>query len=497
MALRRKIGKSTRRTRAASPQMPEDALLCEIRKASGAEKRQLIGQFLTENLILCMLALVGGLAIAWSMVLPFFYNFTAMSLRLDLFGNLGLWYFLIGLLAFIGFVSGAYPAFYISSFQPAVILRGKLKLAEKKGLTRTLTTVQFVLTIVTISFSIFLVSLDDTLTGEDWGYADEQVMVIPVINQEHYIRMHDEASHLSHVAHVAGATHHVGATRNVVAVETDGTEVQTLYYGVGPTYLSTMGMRVVAVRAFGPDFSPTGPAALVVNHTFAAERGWDDPVGAQVRLNDQPYTVVGVIEDFMVFPLEGKAVPVVFGLTPAEQFNYMTVRLKSAMLEPVIASLRTSWEKHYPGISFAYYRQTEVFREYDLILNLTLQFTRYLGLFALLISCMGLFGMASQRAARRIREVGIRKAMGASAGQIVFLVNRGFLGILTLSTLIATPLCYLGLKSILNLAPVEIPLDATPFILANVLVFLLAALSLSMQTKRLVQIHPADVLRYE
>ncbi|HMB93535.1 MAG TPA: ABC transporter permease [Rhodothermales bacterium] len=468
-----------------------------IRKTAGAEKRQLVGQFLTENLILCMLALLGGLVIARFLVLPFIYNLTSMPLRLDLFGNPGLWGFLVGLLAFIGLVSGAYPAFYISSFQPAEILRGKLKLAEKKGLTRTLTTVQFVLSIMTISISVFLVSLDDTLTSGDWGYTEEQTIVIPVISTEQYTRMQGEAAQLSQVAQVAGAAHHVGATRNVITVEADGAEVQTLYYGVGPTYLSTMGMQVVAGRAFGTAGTADGPASIVVNQTFVAEQEWATPLGKQVRLEDQLFTVVGVVEDFMVYPLEGDAIPVVFGLAADDHFGYMAVRLHDEAFEPVIASLRTIWKQHYPALSFEYYRQSEVFQEYDLILNLTLQFTRYLGLFALLISCMGLFGMASQRAAQRIKEVGIRKAMGASATQVVFLVNRGFLGMLAISTLIATPICYLGLSAALNLAPIEIPLDASPFILSNALVFLLATLSLSMQTKRLVQINPADVLRYE
>jgi ABC-type antimicrobial peptide transport system permease subunit len=468
-----------------------------IRKTAGAEKRQLVGQFLTENLVLCMLALLGGLVIARALVLPYFYNLTSMQLNLDLFGNPGLWIFFVGLLAFIGLVSGAYPAFYISSFQPAEIMRGKLRIAEKKGLTRTLTTVQFVLTIMTISISLFVVSLNDTLKEKDWGYAEEQTVVIPIFNQEQYTRMQEEASQLSQVAQVAGAAHHVGATRNVMTVETDGAEMQTLYYGVGPTYLSTMGMRVAAGRAFGATFTPDGPASVVINQTFAAEQGWTNPLGKQVRIKDQPFEVVGVIEDFMIFPLEGEAFPVVFGLAPDDRFGYMTVRVQNEAFEPVIASLRTTWEQHYPAMSFAYYRQTEVFQEYDLILNLTLQFTRYLGLFALLISCMGLFGMASQRAAQRIKEVGIRKAMGASATQVVFFVNRGFLAMLAISTLIATPISYLGLSAALNLVPIEIPLGAAPFVLSNAVVFLLATLSLLMQTKRLVQVNPAEVLRYQ
>ena len=113
----------------------------------------------------------------------------------------------------------------------------------------------------------------------------------------------------------------------------------------------------------------------------------------------------------------------------------------------------------------------------------------------MLIACMGLFGMASQRAAQRIKEVGIRKAMGASAMHVVLLVNRGFLVMLVVATLIATPVCYMGLSTLLSLAPIEIPLGVAPFVWSNVLVFAMAALSLSLQTSALIKVNPADVLR--
>lgn len=468
-----------------------------IRKTAGAEKRQLVMQFLTENLLLCSLALVGGLVFAGTVVLPLMFSLTSMPLHIDLMANPGLWVFMVGLLAFIGLVSGSYPAFYISSFQPTAILRGKLKLANKKGLMRTLTTVQFVLTIITICFSMFMVSLDETLTGEDWGYAEEHTLVVPVVNPEHYTRVRDEISRLPSVSHVAGAEHHIGSSLNEASLHVDGTQKEVAFFGVGPSYFASMGIKVEAGRTFEEAFSADGATDVVVNQTFVQQQAWTDPIGQQVRIDDQAFSVIGVVNDFLLHPLAGKAHPAVFGLSDIPQYNFLTVRVEHAATDQALAALRTIWEREFPEMSFEYFPQAEVFREYDLVINLTIQFSRYLGLFALFISCMGLFGIASQRAAQRIKEVGIRKAMGAPALQIIFLVNRSFLVMLGISTVIATPLCYAGLSMLLQVAPMEIPLGVAPFILSNVLVFLLAAVSLSMQTKKLVKVNAAEVLRHD
>lgn len=468
-----------------------------IRKTAGAEKRQLVVQFLSENLVLCFLGLLGGIAFAWAVVLPFIYRLTSLQLHIDFLSNHGFWLFLIGLLAFIGLISGSYPAFYISSFRPAAILRGKLKLAEKKGLTHTLATVQFVLTLMTICVSLFIASLDNTLTGGDWGYDAAQTLVIPDLTHEQYTRLQAQVVQLPNVSQVAGAEHHIGSTYDQTFIHVDGVEKPAVFFGVGPAYLTSMGVRLETGRLFAESFAADASHSVVINQTFAHEQGWTEPIGQQIRIDGQAFSVIGVVEDVLVHPIAGKTEPIIFGLSDPTQYSHLTIQTQHGTTKQVIASLREIWDQLFPEVSFRYFPQREVFEEFDLIIHLSLQLSRYLGLFALLISCMGLFGMASQRVAQRIKEVGIRKAMGASASHVVFLVNRGFLVMLGMATLIATPLCYFGLSTLLSLAPVAIPLDAAPFVLANILVFGVAALSLLLQTKRLVRVNPVEVLRYE
>ncbi len=206
--------------------------------------------------------------------------------------------------------------------------------------------------------------------------------------------------------------------------------------------------------------------------------------------------MIGIVDDFLLHPLAGSSHPVVLVLSDATQQHYLILRVDHEATGQVISSLKTIWQDTFPEMQLEYIPQAEVFREYDLTMNVFSQFIGYLAIFALFISCMGLFGMATQRASQRIKEIGIRKAMGASAGQIVVLVNRSFLVMLGISTLIATPICYAGLSTLVHLSGIAFEMSIAPFVVANVLVFSLAILTLFLQTRKLVRVNPAEVLQY-
>lgn len=467
-----------------------------IRKTAGAEKQQLVKQFLTENLVLCLVALLLGLLVAMAFIIPYMNSLIHMQLQIDIMQNPGFWVFLVGLLAFIAFVSGAYPAFYISSFQPVEILRGKLKLAEKKRLNRVLTTVQFVLTIATICISLFLANLDDVHRSKDWGYNEQAVLVIPGLNQEQYVQVQQEVMQLPQIDGLARSQHHIGASFREIMVQATGLEREAAYFGVGPGYLDAMGIETLSGRAFDATYAADEAASVVINQTFATQQGWDSATGQQVRIDDQSFAVVGIVDDFLLHPLAGKAHPVVFGISDEARYNYLILHVGQGASSQAISALKALWQREFPELTLEYVPQREVFQEYDLTMNVFSQFIGYLAIFALFISCMGLFGMATQRANQRIKEIGIRKAMGASAGQIVILVNRGFLVMLGISTLIATPVCYIGLSTLVHLSGIAFEMSVAPFVVANVLVFSLAALTLFMQTRKLVRVNPAEVLQY-
>jgi len=469
-----------------------------IRKSTGAMKKQLVQQFLTENLLICFFALLGGILIAWSITIPFMNSMVHHNLEIQpgYFGLGAFWVFLVVLLAVVGLISGSYPAFYISSFQPVEILRGNRKLGEKKALTRVLTTTQFVLTIITICFSTFAWSIDDRLTSGDWGYEPDQLIVLPVINSEHYTQLTNGVSQLANVEAVAGARDHVGADRRRISIWIDGEEKKSYFYGVGPAYLETMGLTVREGRMFQEGYTADDSSSVVINQSFANGLEWSDPLGQVIRIDDVTFTVVGVVDDFMLSPYTATTEPVIFAVVPPESFTSIAVRADSRDLAPVVASMQDVWESRFPEVEFSHYPQTEVF-EAQSMKGLSV-FMGYVALFALLISCMGLFGMASQRAARRMKEIGIRKSMGATASHLLFVVNREFLVMLGIATLIATPLCYYTFaNTYMRYASVEVAHSITPYILANILVFAVALVSLSLQSRKLLKVVPAVVLRVD
>lgn len=467
-----------------------------IRKSTGAMKRQLVMQFMTENILICFLALVAGVIFAWGVTIPFMNGMVNGPLQIQpgYLGNSSFWVFLIVLLATIGVLSGSYPAFYVSSFQPVEILRGSRTLGEKKGLTRALTTIQFVLTIVTISFATFAWSIDEKLTAGDWGYDPDKIVVFPVLSAKHYTELQQGASQLANVDLLAGAQDHIGANRRRISVFVEGEERKSYYYGVGPGYLVTMGLRATEGRLFDEAFAADDSTSVVINQTFARQMQWDDPIGQSIRVEEQTYSVVGVVEDFLLNPYAGKEEPVMFAVQPSDSFNSLAVRIDRGDRAAVVSSLQTIWETNFPELDYSYYYQSDVFSR-DSLKGVSV-FMGYVALFALFVSCMGLFGMASQKAAQRMKEVGIRKALGASASHLIFVVNREFLVMLGLATAIATPLCYFSFSNtFLRYAAVDVPQSLTPFIVANLLVFGVAVISLSLQSRQLLKAVPAVVLR--
>lgn len=464
-----------------------------VRKTAGAEKKQLVAQLMTENIVLCLFALVLGLLLAWLFIIPQFNELFVEKIPLDFAGNLKFWGFLFGLLVFLGFLSGIYPALYISSFQPIAILRGRLKMANKKRLTHAFLTIQFALSLLTICICMGIFSLKGFFEERPWGYNAEQTIVIPIINQEQFLTLHDTALQLPHVKAVSGADAHIGASRNPELVQVEGEDQRALVFGVGPDYLSSMSIAVSS----GSDFVGTGKGSeVIINKAFVEARSWLDPIGEIINYEETPYTVVGVIDDFLVDPMLGRTAPAFLHIVDNQSFQYVTVQTAAGRSVETAEILQRTWDQAFPEVPYEYFVQVDVFEDFFNSLRRVIRNIGYLAFFSLLVSCMGLFGMASQKAAQRIKEVGVRKVMGANATNIVLLVNKGFLIILVLVSLVITPVCYFGFSFLLNLAPTAIPLAFWPFLAANGIILSMAALSMASQMSRLIRITPAEILRH-
>ena len=470
-----------------------------VRKVMGSTKMQLVLQFMAENLLLCFLSLLLGLGIAWGFLVPLFNGVFVNQITLSLTENLGLWFFLVGLLAVVGFASGAYPAFYIASFQPVVIFRGNYTLARKQWFTRAFLTVQFVLAFITVISGVYTTLNGRYLLRQDWGYPADQTLVVRINGSDQFTRLRNEIHQHPNVVEVAGSEHHVGESLGGAVVDIEGVKKNMRYYGVGPRYFEALGLRLASGRFFDEHLNVDAASDAVINRAFAEAEGWTEPIGQTLRVDGTIYTVVGVVEDFLMHPMLRDR-PIFFLPSGEQPYQYLSIRLQAGTAAATAAALEPVWKRLFPDAPFSFFFQDDVFDiHYQSYANLAEAFS-YIAALALLISCMGLFGLASQNIARRLKEVSIRKVLGASVPSVALLVNRGFLTMLAVAAAIASPVCYFGLTALFtafDARALHLPMGPDLFIFSYTLIFVTAALSVAMQARTLVTANPADVLRGE
>ena len=470
-----------------------------IRKTIGGRKMQLVGQFMSENLLLCFLALLTGLALAQLVMIPLFNSIMVMKISLSYEANPGLWVFLAGLLLFTAIASGAYPAFYVSAFQPVSILKGEQQLAGKKGLTRVLLTAQFVLAFSTVIIGIVIAASGRYWQRLPWGYDPGQTLMLRLENAAQYSFLKNEAGRNPRVVQVAGAVDHVGESRAKEPVYSGADTLEAARYEVGAGYFEAMGLRLKTGRFFDARHPAEDAGAVLVNAAFLKKRGWADAIGREIRTKEQTCHIVGVVEDFKIFATFADR-PAVFQLADTDRFGYLAIRHEAGAGEAVRDYMKTAWERLYPESPFSYFHQEAVFegfyRSYG---NLSLAFG-YIAALALVIACMGLFGLAAQNFSSRLKEVSIRKVLGASTRGIILMANRRFLSMLVLASALATGGCYLGIQLVLKQMEEftgEMQLGVAPYLIANLLVFLTAAIAVGGQSWKLARTAPVERLRSE
>lgn len=456
---------------------------------------------MTENLLLCFFALLAGLVLAKTALAPFLNSVFVdeMQISLDFEKNYTLWAFLFGLLVFTAVASGAYPAFYVSSFQPVSIFKGKQLFSGKRGVSGLLLPIQFVLAFSTVIIGVALTAAGWYWKDAPWGYQPDQTLVVRLDSAGQYAFLKNEAERNPRVLRVAGAANHVGESYSRETILNGAEKTDVFRYEVGAGYLEAAGLRLKSGRFFDERHPAEDAGAVVVNEAFVKEQGWIDAIGQEIRTAEQKVTVAGVVEDFKLFG-SGAVRPAVFRLAAADQFGYLTIRHEAGAGKAVETWMRSAWQRLYPATPFNYFHQDAVFDDFYRSFGNLARVFHYIAGLALLIACMGLFGLAAQNYSSRLKEVSIRKVLGASTFSIILLANRRFILLLATAGLIATAICYTGAQLLIRQAQEftgDLQLGVAPYLLANLLVFLAAALAVGGQTWRLARTAPVEALRNE
>lgn len=470
-----------------------------VRKVIGSKKLQIVNQFLSENLVLCALALVTGVALAQSFFVPAFNSlFEGQNLALDFGANPRLWIFFAGLLLFTALFAGLYPAFYISKFQPVAIFRGKQKLGGRNLFSKSLLTFQFILSALLIAASVVFTQNAAYQKNRDWGYNQAQVIAIPINNEKQFTLLRDELSKNPGIAQIAGSAQHVGLRSSRRVIKHLDQPSEAVVFDVGFNYLEAMELRLKAGRTFDENLRTDLSRAIIVNERMVKEMKWQDAIGQQLTVDSTAYRVVGVVEDFHYTDFKRRIEPTLFRLSSPEDFRYLIVQAAAGMVLQTAEAVQNVWKKLIPEFPYNGVFQDEVFARAMKEISGIQKLFAFIAVVALAISCMGLFGLVALSVAKRRKEFSIRKVLGANLAHIAHLVNREFAVILALAAVIATPLGWFVLDLLLDKVYFyRVALTAAPFIMALLVILFTAMLTVSTQIYKVATASPVEGLRSE
>ncbi len=467
-----------------------------MRKVIGGNRRQIIFQFILENMILCTFALIIGTMLSYYFFLPGInlmipisipYEFSSMPTLVGFFG---------GLLLLIGVVSGAYPALYVSKFQPTSIFRGNEKLGSKNMFSKVLLGFQFLFAISTIIACFVFTDNAMYQAEKDWGYNPKGVISLPLVEASHFQALRDAGDRNASVVSYAGSNFHVARANHLTKADVLDKEVKTFALNVGDNYMETMGFRLKEGRFFGASKSADQESSIIVTEMFVERAGWEQAIGQQVIYDSARYNVVGVVENFMSEVFYSEMLPVIFTLAPEEEFNYFIVKAAPGKEKEVDEYFAAAWTAIAPNDPYNSKYQADVFDMFYQENHGNIVVISFISGLAILLACLGLFGLLGFSIQSRKKEFGIRKVLGADSMQILSIASRQYFWTIVVAFLLGAPAgAFLITQMINSIYPDPKETTALPFVLAIGIILLTTLVTLATQVSKATSVNPVQTLR--
>jgi len=479
-----------------------------VRKVLGAVRLHLIRQFWGEALLLSLFAFVLGLVLA-ELFLPAFNQLASKNLALSYFSRSWFVAGLIGLWLLTGFLAGSYPSLFLSRFALVAVLKGMAKLGGKNFFTRGLVVFQFGLSIFLIVAALVFSAQLKFLLTKSLGYNAEHVVVINMFTgakdngDEVLARFKNRLSGQSGIVSISGTsgafTH--GYDRN--AFEHNGKQRVAYVYRIDDAFLATLGITLDEGRNFQTEGGTDAQQTIIVNEALAREFEWQAPyVGKRLSGWDEKRIpggpeVVGIAKDFHFLSLRQEIAPVMLLADLEWPMNEILVRISPADMPQTLALLETTWREVAPNKPFEFsFLDEDVQRQYQLEQRWG-TIVRYSTIFAIVLACLGLFGLTTLSVTNRTKEIGIRKVLGASVAGVAGLISKEFAQLVLIANVIAWPAAYYAMSKWLQNYAYRIELGAGVFLLATALALGIALLTISFQAVKAALANPVEALRYE
>lgn len=474
-----------------------------IKKAMGAGRGTLILQYLGESMLMAFASLLLAILLV-ILFLPVFNNITGKQLSLFHF-DVSLILTALGIMLFTGLIAGSYPAFHLSGFKPVTVLKGKIKgSAGELFIRKGLVVFQFSLSIILIVAVLVVYRQISFIQTKNLGYDRDHVITFQregkLSNNEVRERFLTEVKNIPGVTGASamghGLTGHSSGTSGVVWEGKDlkdKTEFEIVQ--VNYDLLKTLGIKIKEGRDFSRDFGADS-SMLIFNEAAVKFMGMKDPIGKQVKLWDENMQIGGVVKDFHFESLHEEVKPLFFKLAP-ENASRLMVKVETGREKAVIAKLQELYLQMNPGFSFDYKFLDERYQTLYAAENQISRLSRYFAGLAILISCLGLFGLAAFTAQRRNKEIGIRKVLGATVSTIVMMLSKDFLRLVLIAMLIAFPIAWWATSQWLKGFAYSIRIDVGVFLIAGVSIILLTFLTISFQSVKAALANPVKSLKSE
>jgi putative ABC transport system permease protein len=476
-----------------------------VRKAHGAQRSKLIHQFFCEAFLLSCVSFVCSMGLV-EIALPFFHWLSGIDLSsISIFKP---WFILgcLGIVLFVAFVAGLYPAVYLSGFQTIQVLTGRLTTGSAGSPFRnTLVIGQFTISIALIIVSAIIFAQIHYMKHVRLGFNKKQIVVLRMIGdsfEKSIPRIKTELSSFSGVIDVAASSHVPGGISGWHAFVPQGYRLDQTQImasmSIDPDFIPMTGIQIVDGRNFSDDIIADQAESILINEEAAKRFGWKDPVGKTIRnlLNETNKTVIGVVSNFHLRSLHHNIMPLYLDYNPAN-LGYVSIKIKPDELSKTLDFLREKWVEITPARTFDYFFLDEAFdQQYRDDEQLGIILSNF-SVLAILIACLGLFGLASFTVERRTKEIGIRKALGASVFGITLLLLKEFTKLILLANVVAWPIAYFSMNRWLQNYAYRIEIGLSAFVLAGFIVLLIAFLAVGYQALKAARADPVDALRYE
>ncbi|MCY3773278.1 MAG: ABC transporter permease [Gemmatimonadetes bacterium] len=488
-----------------------------LRKAFGANRGQLVRQYMGESFGITCVAIVSALVLV-ALSLSLFQDLTGKTIALDIFRSWQFWIGIAAITLLVGFISGSYPAFFMAAFTPAQHLKGKAAISVTRHLVRRLLVMgQCMMVILLLGSTWVFTAQLDYIQGKRLGLRPERVLVgassfptfvdqYPVFKES--LEQFPEIEHIGTTLMLPGRTGRKGLlpTTGTRRADLPQADIQTMLdWAITDDFIGVFGMELLAGRIPSRSRRTDWDEAVMINETAMRQLGWgspDEAVDQAIMIHiGHPWAhdrrVIGVIADFHMRSLHHRIEPMIIRHWPRDNLPFYAIRFNTDDVTGTISRIEETWKQLMPDVPMVYSFLDE---DYDRLYAAEATLREVFGVFssvAVFMACAGLFGLASFMTARRTKEIGMRRILGATVVQTAGLLLREFVYLVLIATALAGPIAYLAMRQWLQLFSYRADVGPAAFIAAGAVVLVIALMTVSFRVVSVARANPADTLRYE